>query len=64
MSPTIRRRNKITPAPIPIDMPRFCGSFASPVVTAKLEINLYIFPYQVLFSFVYSSSGKRRWNIL
>jgi hypothetical protein len=32
------RRNKITPAPIPTDMPIFCGSFGSPVVTEKLEI--------------------------
>ena len=28
----------MTPAPMPIDNPRFCGSFSSPVVTEKLEI--------------------------
>ena len=28
----------MTPAPIPIDMPRFCGSFMSPVVTEKSEM--------------------------
>jgi hypothetical protein len=38
MSPTTISRKKITPAPIPIDMPRFCGSVTSPVVTEKLEV--------------------------
>jgi len=27
----------MTPAPMPIDIPRFCGSFSSPVVTEKLK---------------------------